>query len=660
MYNPNDIIQVGNKLIYPENKIDLFDVYDGNYDTSIIRFNNIPPYKEVSKLIIDIETTTDLKNVKDGVVYMIGLRNEKGKNIILTNKDEKQLLLDFLGVITKKKPSIILGYNIFEFDLPYLEYRFVMNDLYFPFNKSYEQKVHRTAMKFSKPTIFHPYFADSSIGRGSIIDMYHQTLALDFTIRKLTSYRLKSVVLELGLRKEPRLDIPYSVMMQHYNKWMNDGGSLDEMTTYLIHDLEDTELITDRILPSIYYQSKYLDWNLQSIAYGGNGSKWNSILSRYYGESPQPDDKLQIDGGYTFAIPGLYGNVQKNLKVYQLDFTSLYPSIMLANKVYSHEKDPDMVILCYLDYLKMNRVNLKRLYKQTGDLNAYYEQESAKPYINSAYGLMGTLGIPFNDFKCAAFITAYGRKICKYVQNAINNNKGFVIQADTDGLIFSVNADESQQLIDIVTNSLPKTFAMELDFTADSVYIPSDSEGVGLKKNYIIFNGGKIEKMRGIWNKRNIPKLEKEFPTTYLTKLIYEGLEAAEKYQDSKLNEINNLQMSLDDITVTRIVGKKEKTLQELGLVYETPEGLRTTYYIGHGVKVYKRAPKNLRGDEANKKYTEVQTPEGKRFLVDVPEKVNKGDYHSQYYIDKIIDIVNSISESINIGLIHQTQNNNV
>jgi DNA polymerase elongation subunit (family B) len=648
MYNPDNVIVAGSNLVYPESSIDLFDVYEGNYDHSLIRFNNLKPYKDASKLYIDIETTTDLENVKNGVVYMIGLRNEKGTNIILTNKNEKQLLVNFLHIIHKKKPEIITGYNIFEFDLPYLEHRFVVNDLNFPFMRSDKLKTHRTAMKFSKPTQFYPYFANRTIGGGAIVDMYHQTLSLDFVLRTLSSYRLKSVVLELGLRSAPRLDIPYSEMMKHYHNWMFGDGNLDDMTKYLIYDLEDTELIANRILPSIYFEQKYLDWNLQSIAYGGNASKWNSILSNHYGYTPEPDGKKNIEGGFTFALPGLYGDVSKNMGIYQLDFTSLYPNIMLRNQVYSHTKDPDKIILSYLDFLTTNRVKLKKLFKTTGDVEADYEQQSAKPFINSAYGLMGTQLIPFNDFKCAAFITAYGRKICKYVKHLITENNGYVCQADTDGLIYYTDKNNSEKLIETVTKSLPFGFGMELDFTADAVYIPSNDEGVGLKKNYIIFNKGKVEKLRGVWNKRNISKIERDFPINYLTKLVYENQESADNYLQEKLAQILELELDLSEIQIIRTVARSEKSIVELGLTYQTPEGLRTMYYMGYGVKVYKRKPPKL--------HTIDRTSEGVKYLVSVPEKVNKGRYNAEYYHTLITEIIATIKDAIKTGDLYKQQ----
>ncbi len=87
-------------------------------------FKGIEEYKGVHRLFFDIETN-GLRYAMSRV-FAIGVRDNKGLDVILEAKkleddeSEKQLILDFFELITKKKPDVIIGHNSEDFDFDYI------------------------------------------------------------------------------------------------------------------------------------------------------------------------------------------------------------------------------------------------------------------------------------------------------------------------------------------------------------------------------------------------------------------------------------------------------------------------------------------------------------------------------------------------------------
>jgi DNA polymerase elongation subunit (family B) len=80
-------------------------------------FKGYEDYDDVTRLVFDLETTS--LEPKDGRIFMIGMRTNKGYNRIIECIDEsqeKQGILEFFKVINELKPSIIGGYNSANFD----------------------------------------------------------------------------------------------------------------------------------------------------------------------------------------------------------------------------------------------------------------------------------------------------------------------------------------------------------------------------------------------------------------------------------------------------------------------------------------------------------------------------------------------------------------
>ena len=80
-------------------------------------FKGFEEYNDITRMVFDLETTS--LEPKDGRIFMIGIKTNKGfkKVIECTNEDEERRgITEFFNIIEEQKPSILSGYNSFNFD----------------------------------------------------------------------------------------------------------------------------------------------------------------------------------------------------------------------------------------------------------------------------------------------------------------------------------------------------------------------------------------------------------------------------------------------------------------------------------------------------------------------------------------------------------------
>jgi DNA polymerase elongation subunit (family B) len=574
-----DLVTIENNHIdIDEDQLDLF----AYYDEPIPPWQpdrEIPPYESLSILGVDIETL-GLNPELDRII-LIGLYNEKGDHKIIQEEDEAYMLRRFIKTLENKKPDILTGFNCIEFDFKFIIRRCQLHGIIHPFSIAKKETVIRTAQRFGEPVHYFAVWVSWGYNHPketAIIDLYHQVLQWDFVKRKLTSYTLKQSVLQMGLRKEARLELSYSEMLGCWRR--RDSGGMDRLVEYLGYDLEDTKLLGDFLLPSVYYQRLFLDWKLQSLSTSGNGSKWNDILSKQYpGVMLETQQKHTYEGGLTGAIAGFFKNVVK------FDVASLYPSIMLGYGICS-SKDTHKKMLSILQYMKDERIRLKHI--KDDDTDKYILSEKAfadqmqgtmKIMINSAYGSLSTQGIGFNDYIAAAMVTAYGRAILKLMVKSVENYGGVSVSIDTDGVYTYIEPGKEKGLYKYVQSMMPKGIVIEMELHAKAFYSPpasmsidvgDDEDMEGLRKNYIIFYNGKNGKPGGYkatgkFRKRDKSVLEKTFTPMYLTKYM-DSHELAEEYYQDILGSLRDRTYPLKDICITRKIRVNEKKLIEQGV----------------------------------------------------------------------------------------------
>jgi len=357
----------------------------------------------------------------------------------------------------------------------------------------------------------------------AIADMFHLVCRYDFSARKLSGYDLKTAAAEIAGRQGV-------VTLSHDNihdAFLHDSAMFDQ---YLIDDLRDTWALLETLAPAYYYVSCILQYPLWKVFTTGNATLWNHLLCNLYGlnyetAKSMADPKREYAGGLVAAQTGAFTQCHK------IDVSSLYPSIMLQFCVHT-SKDENRYSLAYLKRFTEERLRLKALAKQ-GNKEAEYLQSAYKILINSAYGFLGTAGVAFNDMDAAERVTEIGRYLLTFMIHALEDAGYYIVEADTDGIIFC--GPDAERGLEIAQSVLPEGFKLELEWKDKCVFVSA-------RKNYIIFNqdGTVYDRKGGTYRSRDNNKLSKECQVEFIRRVVFEGPDAAKDYA----REIYHLIMS--------------------------------------------------------------------------------------------------------------------
>lgn len=387
---------------------DLFMVYDLKESSMVLKgltyFKGLKP-KDISILSFDLETTS-LDHNEHAKILLIS--NTFRKNGILTRKlfayddysDEGEMLLDWCRWVRKMDPSILCGHNINGFDLLYL--KFIADKYDLDLNLGRDGSPLRIKTRQSKKRVdgsrdIH-YFKSAIYGR-EIVDTMFLSINYDIVAKKYVSYGLKQIIKQEGLEKANRTFYDASQIRFNYQK-PTEWAKIKE---YCKDDSDDALALFDLMVPAHFYLANSIPKSFQAITESATGSQLNSFLLRsyiQYGHSiPKASQLSKVKGGISFGIPGIYSNVIK------IDLKSAYPSQVLRFKLYDPIKDPEANFYKMVHHFTYERFDLKEQYEKTKDPYYLAREQAGKIVINSAYGLMNTPGLNFNNSDIANKIT---------------------------------------------------------------------------------------------------------------------------------------------------------------------------------------------------------------------------------------------------------------
>jgi len=381
----------------------------------ITYFKGLTP-KEVSILSFDIETN-GLRHTDDSFVYMISntYRDHKGvtERRLFSCDDfvsQKEMIDSWCLWVREKDPSIMLGHHIFGFDILYLAHVAEMHETSLKLGRDGSDiKIRERTSNFRKDGSQTYEYHNALIYGREILDSFFTSIKFDIS-RSFPSYGLKPIIKHLGLEKDDRSFIDTSKLTEYYKNRKNDPEMWEKVKRYAEEDSDDSLKLFDQMIPSFFYMAQNIPKSFQSINNSATGSQINSFLVRSYiqdGKAVAKTDDIKngIQGGISFAVPGIYKNL------FKVDIKSCYPSQILRFKLYDKRKDPNAHFYKMVEYFTYARFDLKKKYKETSD--PYYKDldGSAKQFINSAYGTLTTPGLNYNCVWMGAKITEESRKI---------------------------------------------------------------------------------------------------------------------------------------------------------------------------------------------------------------------------------------------------------
>ncbi len=592
---------------------------------------NVDPLEGLKIMAFDIEVYNPQRTPdasKDPIVLISIKFNNSKDPIVLEAKghDDSQLLHDFIELIRKEDPDIIVGYNQNRFDWPYIIER----------SKIYKIKldIGRKVDSVPNPSVFGHYSIQGRLN----VDLY------DFA-EELQEIKIKSldeVADYLGVMpKNKRVNIDWWLIAQYWDN-MEKRNILKQ---YTIDDVESTLGLAYKFLPFGAQLSIISGLPMDQVVAASVAFRLEARLMR---EAKKKNELMpnRIERNietYTGAVvlkpePGIHENVAV------LDFASMYPSIMVKYNVgpdtllkegedckiknkapeVNHEfcyDRPAFIRMVLERFLKWRSETKKamKLYKEgTPEYNLLNERQRAiKVLANASYGYLGWGAARWYCRDCAEAVTAWGRDL---ISNTINYAKSIglkVYYGDTDSVFVDNDKEKINKVIDWITNEL------EFDIKVDKVY--KRVFFTEAKKRYAgLLDNGKIdivgfEAVRGDWS-----DLAKEVQSNIAELILRTGdPKKAIEYVKGVIESLKKGEIPLDKLIIWKTLTKEINEYEA-----ETPHAYAAKLMEKMG---YKISPGSKVGFVIIKGPGSISKKARPYFMI------KDSDIDTNYYIDKQI-----------------------
>jgi DNA polymerase I len=520
---------------------------------------------------------------KDPII-IIGMLNNGFHQFTVEDGGERSVIEKFRDTILKLDPDVITGYNTNRFDWPYLLER---------------ARLHGIKLDLSRRVGAEP--SPSVHGHISVqgrlnVDIY------DFAeeVYEVKRKTLEDIAEYFGvMRKDERIIIPWYEMPKY---WESSGELRKKLLIYNRHDVESVYKLAEKFLPFGIQLSGLTGIPLDQVMASSVGFRLEFYLMRkafQHGELV-PNRKERGPESYRGAIvlkpkPGVHENV------IVLDFTSMYPSIMIKYNVgpdtlvkesecaecytapdvgHKFRKDPPGFFKSVLESLLTARREIKQKLKtlepESPEYNVLNERQRAiKVLANAAYGYMGWQAARWYCKECAEAVTAWGRH---NLLTAINKAKDLgleVIYGDTDSLFVKNDGEKVDEFIKWVENTLG--FEIKVDKVYRRVFFTE------AKKRYVgLTDKGSIdivgfEAIRGDWS-----EIAKELQTEAAKLVLEEGKpDKAISFVRKLVQDMKNHAIPLDKLVIWKTLTKKIEEYE-----VDAPHVRVAKKYIEQGIKV--------------------------------------------------------------------------
>jgi len=516
-------------------------------------------YDDVHRLQFDLETT-DL-DPQRGEIFMISLRDNRGLELVLdtdTFADEADLLRGFVTLLRDRDPDVLENHNIFGFDIPFLVARAAVHGVPLTLGRDAgEFSSHPDSLKVGALS---EGFTRYTLSGREIIDTLHAVKRYDAVARDMRRHGLKHAARYFGLNKEDReyVEGPEIAAVFRHDP--------QRIRRYALDDVAEVDGLSRKLLGATFMLASMVPKSYERIATSGTGQGLiEPLLVRAYvtaGQSvPAGDTGQPYEGGATALFAsGMLSHVVK------ADIASLYPSIMRVYRITARSDAAMNAILTLLDYLMDERLRHKALARglaHDDPQRSYHDalQGAIKILINSFYGSLGNPINLFADIEAASRITAKGREILFQMLHLFEQRGVRLIEADTDGVYFSVPGEwaveQELDLVRQVSDTLPPGITIEHDGRWRTMYSY-------MEKNYALlgYDGSLLVKGASFRSSRSEFYGERFFRA--VLPLIMEGrmVEARGLYLDT-IARLRAHEVPVEEVCVNMQLTKSAETYRQ-------------------------------------------------------------------------------------------------
>lgn len=540
-------------------------------------------------LLISVSFQPKYRN-KKSFVLVSKLGNNKNAEHF---KDEKEMLERFLEIIKDYDPDIVTGYNVENFDFPYLIKRLELLGIDKDLGRCSKSVFSRKFGNWSK----------TQISGRVIVDSY--SIIKRDPYQRFIRYDLDTVANEmLG---EGKKDVDWKEMR---DLWESKKEGLDKFIEYSEKDsILALDLVIEKDLLSRFFELSKISGLLLEDSTGGQTMRIDNRLLREFKNRDilmpcKPTNKEVKKRKKKRKESGLKGGLvlepEKGLHtdghVVVLDFKSLYPSVMRTynicpttllredNEEVEFQKSPSGTKFVKKDSRKgiipqvagelieaRNKVKEKMRQEENKEkkkmLNA--RQLALKDMSNSIYGYTGYVRTRLYLMDVANAITSYGRDLISKTKKEIEENFDVkVIYGDTDSVMLKTKTNNLENAYEIgkeipefINNRLPGFLKLEFEKLFRSFLILTKKRYAGW--SFVRVNGkweDKIE-MKGIETvRRDWCKLVSETMNKVLKVILKEGdIEKAIENVQRVVEDVKEGKIDLEKLSVVKSITKRLK-----------------------------------------------------------------------------------------------------
>jgi len=439
-------------------------------------FKGYEEYNDITRFGFDLETTS--LEPKDGRIFMIGVKTNKGlqKVIECANEDQERAgIVEFFRLIDEIKPSIIGGYNSFNFDwywimerckALHLDIKKICKTLHPEYNIKQTNGMLKLANEVEQ-------YTQIGIWGYNVIDILHSVRRAQAINSNIKSAGLKYITQYINAEAEDRVYIQHTDIGSMYAKkeeyWLNvqngnykkaDNPQFDDLdkkfpgvyikTTgdnlverYLDDDLEETLKVDEEFNQGTFLLARMIPTTYERVSTMGTASLWKMLMLawsyKYKLAVPQKEQKRDFVGGLSRLLKVGYSR-----DILKLDYSSLYPSIQLVHDVFP-ECDIMGAMKSMLTYFRNERIKNKNLASEWKSKDKKISQKydrfqlPLKIFINSLFGALSAPHVfAWGDMKQGEMITCTGRQYLRQMVKFFTK-KGYIATVlDTDGCNFSL------------------------------------------------------------------------------------------------------------------------------------------------------------------------------------------------------------------------------
>ncbi|MFZ3076827.1 MAG: DNA polymerase domain-containing protein [Candidatus Aenigmatarchaeota archaeon] len=550
--------------------------------------DRIPEAEKDGIVIISLCFFPDFKNKR---TLVLSAKPLKTGTDVLACPDEKEMLKKFVEIVNEYNPDVVLGYNINNFDLPFIVKRLEVLNIPRDFGRTEKNVFCR------KLALGH---ACSMVGR-VVVDPY-EIIKKDPWV-KFKRYDLGTIA--TAMLGEGKMEM--GGIREMRSLW---NGNQEQIKKFIDYSRVDAELamrlVIEKGLLDKFFELAKISGLLLQDALGGQSQRHECKLLHEFRKRNivmpcRPDDSDVEKSEDEREDKGLKGAIvlepivglHKDCSIIVLDFTSLYPSLIRTYNIcpttlllenadgLDHFTSPDGVkfvkheiregvLPAILSELMEARAAAKKQLKTAATaeqkrlLDA--KQLALKDMANSLYGYTGYMRARLYVMDVANSVTGYGRenimKTKKIIEDTFHKT---VTYGDTDSIFVKTDTTDLEEaekegikISSFVTEELPGVLDLKFEKIYKTFLILTKKRYAGWK--FERDSGGwkdKIE-MKGIETvRRDWCSLTGETMLSVLNIILKEGdIQKAAKFMRSVIEDLSAGKIPLEKLTIIKGVSR--------------------------------------------------------------------------------------------------------